>query len=317
VPATPAAVWPFDHLGAMLPGSPALYLPVTLLLLAGAFQTLRSRRLGFMVVGIVWATIFAIAGVAGSYQGRRLLSALPFICVTAAFGFAWIEGLIRRRGDRIAGALTLLLVGGLAAHALWALDVRFPRYLKTLQFSVYKDVGAYARQHLDPKQDVIVLLDKSVMFPTAFYPETGFLPYRLIVMSEFYFPTLLACDTGNLYPQTEEPHAPVRKHVPHLFRYCNMPFPATPFDVAPEIKNAAWRSFASLLEREVRAGRHLYLLASLPEEQAIETGALQLNSFLLRELANRSVRLETLATFGPETTGNRHAIICRISLSQG
>ncbi|OHE81626.1 MAG: hypothetical protein A2107_09390 [Verrucomicrobia bacterium GWF2_62_7] len=317
VPNVPAAVLPVDMLGATLPGTPALYWPVVVLMVAGLIRALRTRRLDLLAVALVWLTIFGLVALVLSYHGRRVVLAMPFISVTAAWGFGGLQKLSGRMGKYASGIAGILLCGGLLAKAFWDVDVRFAAYLKTLQFDVYGETGTWLRQHFEPQRDILVLTDKSTMFPTALFTETDFRPCRVAIMSEYYFPVLLASDRGNLAPPIDEFYNCTMRHIRHIYRYCNLAMPAKPFDLPHAQKNAAWSAFNGLFRRAMRPGDRVYLLATLAGDQCIEAGSFQLQHFLLRELVQRGVRLEPVVSFRADAAGNPHGILFKMTTGDG
>lgn len=317
VPDVPAAVLPVDILGGTLPGTPALYWPVAVLMLVGLIRTMRARRLDLLAVSLVWLTVFGLVALCLSYHGRRVVLAMPFICVTAAWGFGGLQKLSGRMGKYASGAVGVLLCVGLLAKAFWDVDVRFASYLKTLQFDVYREAGTWLRQHFEPQRDILVLTDKSTMFPTALFTETDFRPCRVAIMSEYYFPVLLASDRGNLAPPVDEFYNCTLRHIRHIYRYCNLAMPTKPFDLPYAHKDAAWSAFSGLFHRAMRPGDRVYLLATLAGDQRIEAGSFQLQAFLLRELFQRGVRLEPVVSFRTNAAGNPHGIIFKMTTGNG
>ncbi|MFZ2642788.1 MAG: hypothetical protein WA117_17465 [Verrucomicrobiia bacterium] len=317
VPDVPAAVLPVDILGGTLPGTPALYWPVAVLMLVGLIRTMRARRLDLLAVSLVWLTIFGLVALVLSYHGRRVVLAMPFISVTAAWGFGGLQKLSGRMGKYASGAVGVLLCGGLLAKAFWDVDVRFASYLKTLQFDVYREAGTWLRQHFEPQRDILVLTDKSTMFPTALFTETDFRPCRVAIMSEYYFPVLLASDRGNLAPPADEFYTCTMRHIRRIYRYCNLAMPTKPFDLPYAHKDAAWSAFSGLFQRAMRPGDRVYLLATLAGNQCIEAGSFQLQHFLLRELVQRDVRLEPVVSFRTDAAGNPHGIIFKMTTGNG
>ncbi|MCX6899211.1 MAG: hypothetical protein NT105_10960 [Verrucomicrobia bacterium] len=316
VPSIPAAVWPFDHLGANLPGTPALCFPMTILLIAGVIGTLVVRRFDLMVVALVWSVLLLIVSLALSFHTRRLVIVAPFMATTAAFGLSWLVTLLFRNWPHTRQSLIVLLPMAVLAYAAHDIKSRFSQHLRTLQYDCNAEVGQFISQNLDATKDVLVLLDKSVMFPSALYCETGFRPYRFAVMSEFYFPVLLASGDGNLVP-LQETYSCELHHMGHMLRYCNMQFPSVPFDLRPDARDAAWQQFHALLLSENQKGHQLYLLASLAEEKSLEAGSQYLYQFLLTELERRKVGLQPVAEFGRQPTGHPHAIVFKLSLPAG
>jgi hypothetical protein len=262
-------------------------------------------------------TIFGLVALVLSYHGRRVVLAMPFISVTAAWGFGGLQKLNGRMGKYASGIVGVLLCGGLLAKAFWDVDVRFAAYSKTIQFDVYREVGTWLRQHFEPQRDILVLTDKSTMFPTALYAETDFRPCRLAIMSEYYFPVLLASDKGNLSPPADEFYDCAMGHIRRIYRYCNLAMPTQPFDLPQAQKNAAWSAFSGLFHRAMRPGDRVYLLATLAGERCIEAGSFQLQCFLLRELVQRGVRLEPVVSFRSDAAGNPHGILFKMTTGDG
>lgn len=316
-PSIPAAVVPFDHMGANLPGSATVLPVVTVLLIAGVVATVVARRFDMTVITLVWVILLAVISVALSFQTRRVVFAAPFMMTTAAFGLSWAAGWLFGKRPRLERAVLWLLPAAVLAYAAFSFKPRFQEHLRTLQFDCFADVGRFLTQKIDPAKDFLVVLDKSVMQPTAVYMETNFRTYRLAYLSEFYFPVLLACDTGNLEPLRDEPYSYQLKHLPHLYRYCNLPFPPRPFDLPPAVCDTAWAHFSTQVRTEARRGGTIWLLASLAEEKSIETGGQYLYEFLLMELARRNVRLEKAADFGVQPSGRPHVIAFKMTLPNG
>ncbi|MFA5191323.1 MAG: hypothetical protein WC740_11380 [Verrucomicrobiia bacterium] len=314
VPSIPAATWPLDHLGANLPGTPALYLPTTILLVAGLIRMFVVRRFDLMAIGLVWLVLLLIISLVLSFQTRRLVIATPFIATTASFGLSWLILQLPKNWPRAKQSLTVLLPIAVLAYAAHDIGTRFSQHLRTLQYSCNAEVGRFISKNLDATKDVLVLLDKSVMFPSALYCETGFRPYRFTVMSEFYFPVLLASDDGNLTPLTKETYECHLRYLPYFLRYCNMKFPSGPFDLAPPARQPAWEQFLALLRSESQKGHQLYLLASLAEENSLEAGSQYLYQFLLAELERRNVGMYQVASFGQQPSGRPHAMLLKLAL---
>lgn len=313
-PAIPAAVWPFDHLGSTLPGTPGMYLPTTILLIIGVIGMVSTRRFDAIAIALIWLALLLLVTVALSYHSRRLIIVVPFMALTAAFGLSWLAERFFEDSPCTKRTIIALIPSLVLAYAAYDMNVCFRQYSRSLQFDSYRGVGQYIMRHLNPKNDVIVLLDKSVMFPVALYAETHFRPYRFAVMSEFYFPVLLASDDGNLPPLAQETYSYDLRYFPYLFRYCNMKFPSGPFDLAAPARQPAWEQFHTLLRSESQKGHQLYLLASLAEEQSLEAGSQYLYQFLLTELERRNVGMYQVASFGQQPSGRPHAMLLKLAL---
>lgn len=310
-----AAVLPFDHLGSTLPGTPGVYPAVAALLLVGLAVAAARRRSGWVLVVSMWLVPFAVMAFVMSYHNRRFILALPYLAATAALGYRWIE----ERWLAAKPVLRNVVLGVFAgALVLWAGDDYFRRFREhqaTLQFNASREAGRWIARNLDPQKDVLVLLDKSVLWPMAIYVETGFKPYQLLVMSEFYFPILFD-HKAPLRPDQQEPYDYGVRHYPRTVRYVNMKFPPQDFDLPPQMKDPALQQFLGALRRELGRGRNLYVFSSPAEDFRRESGALSLDNLLMRELMRGGVPLQPAAQFGATASLKPAVVVYRVQAPQ-
>jgi 4-amino-4-deoxy-L-arabinose transferase-like glycosyltransferase len=301
VHSVPTVAFPIDHLGAALPGTPSIYLPVAVLLFFGSFSILRSRRIGEASVLCLWLVAFAMVGLLLSYHGRRVLTVLPAITVTAGIGYLWIERLVGLQKSPRSALIALLLGGALlVGFRMHQLHGSFREYVSQLKFNSTRKLGEYLKRHVDPEQFTLVISDKGVLMPHVLYCETGFRPYRLVYMSEAYFPSQygpIMHDQGGR-PTLSFPNQRLYlpSDIPSMLRYNNNYF-SSGHDITPSHSRAAFGYFHRTLELEQKAGRQLLFITSPAEDSRREASAHELNRMLWEELKTRNLVPEALMVF--------------------
>ena len=312
----PLPIWPIEHLGATVLGVPGVYYPVTMLLGIGVIRAWYSKKMERVFVTLPWIILLFVLAVVLTYNSRRLVFALPFMAVTAAFGYEWLEDKFSRCGEWMKPILACVVVVATVGETL-RFHAQYARQARTLQFDAYVETGDFLIRAVNPRGSLLVLLDKSTMFPSGFYAETDFRPYRLHVMSEFYFPVLLASDQGNLHPFIDQFYMCHTGCVLQILRYCNIKFPTQPFDLELTAKERAWQVFFAPVQQELDRGVDVYVLASHAKDDRMEAGSEQLNAFLLREFDRHGVLLNPIAAFGVQPSGNPTLAIYQIKTALG
>lgn len=310
---------PLDHLGATLPGIPGLRLFVAALMVVGLYRLSIARRVSSFLMVMILVCGVLILGWILPYQGRRFVVIFPVIAVAAAWGWlgleVWLEQNIRPLLLRWCRALVLGLLILSAADILCG---RLEEHVRTLQFSCYRPTGEWIRTHLDPSRDRLVLLDKSVFFPAAIYAETDFRPYKMMVLSEFYFPCRME-DEASLGRQAWV--APADFNDPPLPRFTCYSNNFFDIDKIPSgeargvwnhWRQDVFRSFQNILREEMKAGRRLFLIVSHASWRRIESGDPRLTKFLMKECVENRITWKPAALFAGYPTGEVDLVIYEI-----
>lgn len=335
-PGRSAALLPFDHLGSTLPGTPGIYPPVVFLSIVGVCVAGFRKRLPLFLLSLLTLITIASVTLITSYHGRRLVFLLPYACILAASGYVFLENILPAQ-RRVLRDVTLgALLACLFHWAIRDLHGQLPKHLQTLQFNAYREAGQWLKANLNPQRDLLVLLDKSVMFPSAVYCETDLQPWRILVVSEIYYPLLgyqppspqqcllLAAPKarggksrgvpvpGLLVSLPTDPYELNPWQIEAYFRYCNVSFGNILFDYPEEARAAVFDRFRTALVRQMLLGRTPYLLCSLADDSRVESGSARLTQFLLSELIRRGVSLQFVAALGTYRAGQPAIAVCRI-----
>jgi len=272
------AVWPFDHLGAITPSVPAVYAVVGILALISIFPIVRKKSFCEMTILLLVIVPLIVIGVFLSYQGRRLLFVLPYLCILASIGYFWLEDKLEKPIARLTRYSMIVII---ALIYTYHIGILWAKYARTYQFNHYTATANYIKNNCSSSVDVFVITDKSVFFPGAFYSEVG-ASYSVMYLSEMYFPIIIYENTYNHGKYGTWNHN--MENYNEMISYCNMVFPSSNFNIDPQISRIAMSNITMALLPLSRSGCRLHLMVSLSQDDVREAGALSLDRLMIREL---------------------------------